>query len=103
MFGSPCKGVLSMTELIATDLDYSVKGAGLVRSASFRLAPRDFIAMLGPNGAGKTSLIRAALGLEKPTGGLATLRGKRRTGSARLSAPAVSLTCHKFARWLGRI
>ena len=65
-----------MTELIATDLDYSVKGADLVRSASFRLAPRDFIAMLGPNGAGKTSLIRAALGLEKPTGGLATLKGQ---------------------------
>ena len=69
-----------MTELIATDLDYSVKGAGLVRSASFRLAPRDFIAMLGPNGAGKTSLIRAALGLEKPTGGLATLTGEETHG-----------------------
>ena len=65
-----------MTELIATDLDYSVKGAGLVRSASFQLAPRDFIAILGPNGAGKTSLIRAALGLEKPTGGSATLKGQ---------------------------
>ena len=65
-----------MTELITTDLDYSVKGAGLVRSASFQLAPRDFIAILGPNGAGKTSLIRAALGLEKPTGGSATLKGQ---------------------------
>ena len=32
--------------------------------------------MLGPNGAGKTSLIRAVLGLEKPTGGFATLKGQ---------------------------
>ena len=31
-----------MTELIATDLDYSVKGAGLVRSASLRSGPARF-------------------------------------------------------------
>lgn len=61
---------------MATNLDYSVKGSDLVRSASFRLAPGDFIALLGPNGAGKTSLIRAALGLEGATGGSATLNGQ---------------------------
>lgn len=66
-----------MTELIAKDLSYSVKEMMLVKSANFQLAQGDFIALLGPNGAGKTSLIRASLGLEKPTEGFATLEGQR--------------------------
>lgn len=65
-----------MTELITHNLGYAVKGAALVESANLRLAPGDFVALLGPNGAGKTSLIRAALGLEKPTSGTATLDGQ---------------------------
>lgn len=65
-----------MTELITHNLGYSVKGEPLVEDANLKLAPGDFIALLGPNGAGKTSLIRAALGLELPTAGSATLDGK---------------------------
>jgi len=65
-----------MTELVATDLTLEVKGTALVRNASFRLAPGDLACLLGPNGAGKTSLIRASLGLEKPSGGRAMLAGE---------------------------
>lgn len=71
-----------MTELIATGLTLRVKDARLVKDASYRLAPGEFVALLGPNGAGKTSLLRASLGLEKPTSGASTLGGME---SSRLS------------------
>ena len=65
-----------MTELVAIDLTLKARDAALVKEASFRLAPSEFVILLGPNGAGKTSLIRASLGLEKPTSGTATLDGQ---------------------------
>ncbi len=65
-----------MTDLIATNLSLKAKDAALVEAASFRLAPGEFVALLGPNGAGKTSLLRASLGLERPSGGGATLGGE---------------------------
>ncbi|MEM6649028.1 MAG: ABC transporter ATP-binding protein [Pseudomonadota bacterium] len=65
-----------MTELIATNLSFTAKDTPLVQEVSFRLAPGDFVALLGPNGAGKTSLIRASLGLEKPSAGTVTLDGE---------------------------
>jgi len=64
-----------MTDLIATDLTLKAKAAMLVERASFRLSPGELIVLLGPNGAGKTSLIRASLGLERPSSGTATLGG----------------------------
>ena len=65
-----------MTELVAKDLSLKVKDATLVDAANFRLARGELVALLGPNGAGKTSLIRASLGLEKPTSGAATVGGE---------------------------
>lgn len=65
-----------MTELVGTDLTLRVKGVVLVEAASFRVVPGEFVALLGPNGAGKTSLIRASLGLEKPSAGGAALGGE---------------------------
>ncbi|MEM6627763.1 MAG: ABC transporter ATP-binding protein [Pseudomonadota bacterium] len=65
-----------MTELVAKDLRLTVDNAALLDMASFRLAPREFVALLGPNGAGKTSLIRTSLGLETPSSGSATLGGE---------------------------
>ena len=64
-----------MTELIADSLTLRVKTAVLVDGASFALRPGELVCLLGPNGAGKTSLIRASLGLEKPTEGRTTLNG----------------------------
>lgn len=65
-----------MTELIADQLGLQVKSSVLLRGANFTLAPGEFTVLLGPNGAGKTSLIRSALGLVKPTSGIARLAGK---------------------------
>ena len=64
-----------MTDFVATDLSFGVKGAVLVEKVSFRLAPGEFVALLGPNGAGKTSLLRASLGFEPLSAGAATLAG----------------------------
>ena len=68
-----------MTELVTTDLILKVGNATLVEHASFRLAAGEFVALLGPNGAGKTSLIRASLGLEKPSHGKATVNDEDTT------------------------
>lgn len=65
-----------MTDLVANNLTLKVKDATLVETASFSLKRGEFTVLLGPNGAGKTSLIRAALGLEAPTSGTATLSGE---------------------------
>lgn len=64
-----------MAELLTQDLCVTADAALLVRDANLRLVPGELVALLGPNGAGKTSLLRAALGLEKRSAGLATLDG----------------------------
>ena len=64
-----------MTELIVRDVSVHAGTAVLVKRASFSLCRGELIVLLGPNGAGKTSLIRAALGLEKPSEGTSNLDG----------------------------
>ena len=71
-----------MAELLTQNLSVTAGSAQLVRDASLRLVPGELVALLGPNGAGKTSLLRASLGLEKRSAGLATLDG---TDSEKLS------------------
>ncbi len=46
-----------------------------LKGVSFRVQPREVVAMLGPNGAGKTTSISLMLGLRKPTGGRIRLFG----------------------------
>ena len=65
-----------MAELIVSDLSVSAGQATLVRGASLKLASGELVALLGPNGAGKTSLLRAALGLERQSGGTARIDGQ---------------------------
>ncbi|MCY3595966.1 MAG: ABC transporter ATP-binding protein [Rhodospirillales bacterium] len=74
-----------MSELVAAGLTLTAGTATLVDGASFRLRPRELVALLGPNGAGKTSLLRASLGIQKRSGGEATLGGR---DSERLSPAA---------------
>nr|WP_070958719.1 ABC transporter ATP-binding protein [Hyphomonas sp. Mor2] len=64
-----------MTDLIASNLTLKAGDSTLVDAASFKLAPGELVILLGPNGAGKTSLIRGALGLQKPDSGTATIGG----------------------------
>ena len=64
-----------MAELLTQDLSVKADTILLVREANLRLVPGELVALLGPNGAGKTSLLKAALGLEKRSAGLATLDG----------------------------
>ncbi|MEQ8559846.1 MAG: ABC transporter ATP-binding protein [Henriciella sp.] len=71
-----------MADLVTQDLSVDAGSATLVHRATLRLVPGELVALLGPNGAGKTSLLRAALGLEKRSAGLATLDG---TDSEKLS------------------
>lgn len=65
-----------MTELISQDIKMIAGGTTIVSAASFSLKPGELVVILGPNGAGKTSLIRASLGFEKPSIGMATLAGE---------------------------
>jgi ABC-2 type transport system ATP-binding protein len=44
---------------------------------SFSVEPGSITGFLGPNGAGKTTTLRMALGLVNPTGGYATIGGRR--------------------------
>ena len=47
-----------------------------LRDVSFQIRSSECIVLTGPNGAGKSSLVRALLGLEKPTSGKALLDGE---------------------------
>ncbi|MEU4539205.1 ATP-binding cassette domain-containing protein [Streptosporangium sp. NPDC023825] len=48
-----------------------------VSDLSFEVRPGAVTGFLGPNGAGKTTTMRAILGLDTPTSGTATIRGRR--------------------------
>lgn len=48
-----------------------------VDSLDFRVGAGTITGFLGPNGAGKTTTLRVLLGLVRPSGGSATIRGKR--------------------------
>ncbi|MBG0831351.1 ATP-binding cassette domain-containing protein [Planomonospora sp. ID67723] len=48
-----------------------------VGDLSFDVRPGVVTGFLGPNGAGKTTTMRAILGLDAPTSGTATIRGRR--------------------------
>lgn len=71
-----------MAELLTQNLSVTADGTSLVGEANLHLVPGELVALLGPNGAGKTSLLKAALGLQKRSAGLATLDG---TDSEKLS------------------
>ncbi len=64
-----------MTELVVERLGVAIDSTTLVKDVSFVLKPGALVTVLGPNGAGKTKMLRAALGLEKPSSGRATLGG----------------------------
>lgn len=48
----------------------------VLTDVDLRVAAGEFVAVAGPNGGGKTTLLRVALGLERPTAGRALLFGE---------------------------
>ena len=48
-------------------------GPRVLEGVNVRVERGEFVAVAGPNGGGKTTLVRVALGLERPTAGTARL------------------------------
>jgi zinc transport system ATP-binding protein len=60
------------------DVDFAYPGrAAVLRGVDLAVAEGEFVAIAGPNGGGKTTLLRIALGLERPIRGEARLFGER--------------------------
>jgi len=51
-------------------------GPPVLQGVDLRVEPGEFLAIAGPNGGGKTTLLRLALGLERPTRGSVKLFGE---------------------------
>jgi zinc transport system ATP-binding protein len=70
------------------DLSFAYDGGRpVLEHVDLCVEPGEFVAIAGPNGGGKTTLMRLALGLERPTAGEARLFGEaaaRFSGRARL-------------------
>jgi branched-chain amino acid transport system ATP-binding protein len=63
-------------------LTKAFRGLVAVKDVSFRVAPREIVALIGPNGAGKTTCFNLIAGALKPTSGTVMLDGKPLTGLA---------------------
>jgi len=62
-------------ELRGVDFAYG-RAQPVLRRVELAVAPGELVAIAGPNGGGKTTLVRLALGLERPTDGAARLFGE---------------------------
>jgi len=63
-------------ELDHVDFGY-MHGHPVLRDVTLAVDAGEFVAIAGPNGGGKTTLLRLALGLERPTAGEVRLFGER--------------------------
>jgi zinc transport system ATP-binding protein len=61
-------------------------GPPVLRDVELRIEEGEFVAIAGPNGGGKTTLIRLALGLERPLAGQVLLFGEPADGFSRRRA-----------------
>jgi zinc transport system ATP-binding protein len=62
-------------ELDGVDFAYA-RGRPVLTGVDLRVTGGEFVAIAGPNGGGKTTLLRLALGLERPTAGRVLLFGE---------------------------
>jgi branched-chain amino acid transport system ATP-binding protein len=63
-------------------LTKAFRGLVAVKDVSFRVAPREIVALIGPNGAGKTTCFNLIAGALVPTSGTVMLDGKPLTALA---------------------
>jgi len=75
-----------------------------VDDVSFAIREKEFLALLGPSGCGKTTILRMIAGLEIPTGGEITLKGRLVFSSRKgVFVPAreraVGLVFQSYALW----
>ena len=66
---------MPVVELEGVDFAYT-PGNPVLTGVDLRVEAGEFVAIAGPNGGGKTTLLRLALGLERPTRGAARLFGE---------------------------
>jgi zinc transport system ATP-binding protein len=62
-------------EFVGVEFAY-LPGNAVLRDVDLRVEEGEFVAVAGPNGGGKTTLLRLALGLERPTRGQVLLFGE---------------------------
>ncbi|WP_432006498.1 ABC transporter ATP-binding protein [Streptomyces parvus] len=65
-----------MTSIDVHELTKEYGATRAVDRLSFRVRPGRVTGFLGPNGAGKSTTMRLVLGLDRPTGGSATIAGR---------------------------
>ncbi len=68
---------MSDGQIVVSDLTKVYKRVRAVDHLSFTVEPGRVTGFLGPNGAGKTTTLRMLLNLVRPTGGTATIGGRR--------------------------
>jgi zinc transport system ATP-binding protein len=59
------------------------RGEPVLQDVDLEIGPGELVAIAGPNGGGKTTLVRLALGLERPTRGTVELLGEPAASSSR--------------------
>jgi branched-chain amino acid transport system ATP-binding protein len=63
--------------LSATNITVRFGGITAIDDVSFDVRPGELLGLIGPNGAGKTTMMRAIVGIVRPSRGSVTLEGRR--------------------------
>jgi branched-chain amino acid transport system ATP-binding protein len=66
--------------LSASNVTVRFGGITAVDDVSFDVAPGELLGLIGPNGAGKTTMMRAIVGIVRPSKGSVSLEGRRLDG-----------------------
>jgi len=68
--------------LVARDITKKFGGLTAVNQVSLTVRDGEIVGLIGPNGAGKTTFFNCLTGMETPTSGEITFRGRRLSGGA---------------------